>query len=218
VSARVDPRWLRDALVDAYYDAIPLITTNLLWFALTLPLITAPPAAAGLYYVTNRLAHRRSAGWRTFFEGFRSAFWLAWRWALTNLLALAMLGGSTWLYGKMGAAWSSWAQGLLLGLAVLWGLLQTYTFPLLLEQEDRRMVTAVRNSIVLFIRYPVTSLGLAFLIVLLMVVSTLLLPPSWLLVTASLGTYLANRCTIVMMTAETPGGPHEGADTRPGQG
>jgi hypothetical protein len=187
-------------LVDAYYDAIPLVTTNLLWFALTLPLITAPPAAAGLYYATNRLAHRRSANWRTFFEGFRSAFWLGWRWALTNLLVLMAVAGSTWLYGRIGAAWSDWLQGLLLGLAVLWLLLQTYTFPLLLEQEDQRMVTAVRNSMVLFIRYPVTSLGLALLLVLLIVVSTLLLPPSWPLVSASLGAYVANRGTIVLTT------------------
>jgi uncharacterized membrane protein YesL len=208
VSTRIDARWLRDALVDAYYDAIPLVTTNLLWFVLTLPLITAPPAAAGLYYVTNRLAHRRSASWRTFFEGFRSAFWLGWRWALTNLLALAVLGGSYWLYGRIGAGWSGWVQGLLLGLAVLWGLLQTYTFPLLLEQDDRRMLTALRNSVVLFVKYPVTSLGLALLVALLIVVSTLLLPPSWLLATASLGAYLANRGTIIL-TASSQGRPDE---------
>jgi hypothetical protein len=198
VSTRVDPGWLREALVDAYYDAIPLITTNLLWFALTLPLITAPPAAAGLYYVTNRLAHRRSANWRAFFEGFRSAFWLGWRWALMNLLALTVLTGSYWLYGRIGAEWSDWLQGLLLSLAALWGLLQTYTFPLLLEQEDHRMLTALRNSVVLFVKCPVTSLGVASLIVLLIVVSTLLLPPAWLLATASLAAYLANRGTIVM--------------------
>jgi hypothetical protein len=208
VSARVDPRWLRDALVDAYYDAIPLVTTNVLWFLLTLPLITAPPAAAGLYYVTNRLAHGRSASWRTFFEGFRSVFWLGWRWALTNLLALAALSGSYWVYGRIGAEWSGWVQGVLIGLAVLWGLLQTYTFPLLLEQEEYRMLTALRNSIVLFIKYPVTSLGLALLLVLLLVVSTLLLPPAWLLATASLGAYLANRGTIVL-TAHSRGRQRE---------
>lgn len=199
MSTRADAGWIRDVLVDAYYDAVPLVTTNILWFVLTLPLVTAPPAAAGLYYVTNRLAHRRSAGWRTFFEGFRSAFWLGWRWALTNLLALVVLGGSYWFYGRIEAEWAGWVQGLLLGLAVLWGLLQIYTFPLLLEQEDRRMLMALRNSFVLFLKYPLTSLGLALLIVLLIVVSTLFLQPSWLLVTASLGAYLANRGTILLI-------------------
>jgi hypothetical protein len=99
-------------------------------------------------------------------------------------------------------------QGLLLGLAVLWGLLQTYTFPLLLEQEDRRMLTALRNSVVLFIKYHVTSLGLALLLVLLLVVSTLFVPPAWLLATASLGAYVANRGTIVL-TAHSRGGQGE---------
>lgn len=199
MSTRVDALWIRDALVDAYYDFLPLVTTNLLWFVLTLPLVTAPPATAGLYHVTNRLAHHESASWRTFFEGFRSGFWLGWRWALANLLALTTLAGHFWFYGRIGSPWSRWVQGVLLGLAVLWALLQTYTFPLLLEQEDQRMLTALRNSVVLFGKYPVISLELALLVLLLIVVSTLFLQPSWLLATASLSAYLTNRGTITLI-------------------
>jgi hypothetical protein len=70
------------------------------------------------------------------------------------------------------------------------------------------MLTALRNSVVLFVKYPVTSLGLALLVALLIVVSTLLLPPSWLLATASLGAYLANRGTIIL-TASSQGRPDE---------
>jgi hypothetical protein len=208
VSTKVDTRWIRDALIDAYYDAVPLVTTNVLWFVLTLPLVTAPPAAAGLYYVTNRLAHRRTASWRTFFEGFRLHFWLGWRWALTNFLTLVVLSGNFWFYGRMGAGWSTWVQGFLLGLAILWGLLQVYTFPLLLEQEDCRILTALRNSAVLFIKYPVISLELALSVMLLLVVSTLFLQPSWLLATASLCAYLANRGTIILI-AESQGRPRD---------
>jgi len=191
--------WIREALADAYYDSIPLITINLLWFLLTLLLVTAPPAAAGLYYATNRLAHRRSANWRTFFEGFRAHFWLGWRWVLTNLLVLAVLLGDAWFYGRMGWGWGEWVQGFLVGLAILWGLLQIYTFPLLLEQQERRMLVAVRNSAVLYLRRPLFSIGLALVVILLIGLSTWLLPPCWLFFTASLSAFLANRGTIVLI-------------------
>lgn len=191
--------WIREALADAYYDSIPLITINLLWCLLTLPPITAPPAAAGLYYATNRLAHRRSANWRTFFEGFRAHFWLGWRWVLTNLLVLAVLLGDAWFYGRMGWGWGEWVQGFFVGLAILWGLLQIYTFPLLLEQQERRMLVAVRNSAVLYLRRPLFSIGLALVVILLIGLSTCLLPPCWLFFTASLSAFLANRGTIVLI-------------------
>lgn len=199
MNTKTDGIWLRDALVDAYYDSVPLITINVLWFLLTLPLITAPPAVAGLYYATNGLAHRRSANWRTFLEGFRAHFWLSWRWALANLLVLAVLGGDVWFYGRMGWNWGYWVQGVFLTLAILWGLLQIYTFPLLLEQEDRRMITAVRNSVVLYIKHPLFSIGLALFIVLLIVVSTWFLRPAWLLITPSLSAFLTNRGAIVLI-------------------
>lgn len=191
--------WIREALADAYYDSISLIAINLLWFLLTLPLVTAPPAAAGLYYATNRLAHRRSANWRTFFEGFRVHFWLGWRWALANLLVLAVLGVNVWFYGRMGWDWGNWIQSVFLGLSILWGLLQIYTFPLLLEQRDRRVLVAVRNSAVLYLRRPLFSVGLALVVMLLIGLSTWLLPPCWLFFTASLSAFLANRGTIVLI-------------------
>lgn len=198
MNVKADGLWIRDALVDAYYDALPLVSVNLLWFMLTLPLVTAPPAAAGLYHTTNRLAHQRPANWRTFFEGFRTHFWLGWRWGLANLVVLSVLGGNYAFYGKLELSWGRWAQGLFLGLAMVWGLLQVYTFPLLLEQEDQRVLTAVRNSVVLYLQRPVFSLGLALLVVLLVGMSSLL-PPSWLLITGSLCAYLTNRGTIVVL-------------------
>jgi uncharacterized membrane protein YesL len=199
MKTRTDGLWLRDVFVDAYYDSGPLIVANVLWFALTLPLVTAPPAAAGLYYVTNQLAHRRSANWRTFFEGFRTYFWLGWRWGLVNLLVLSVIGANYWFYARIVLNRAEWIEGIFLSLAMLWGILQTYTFPLLLEQKDRRMVTAVRNSVVLYLKYPAFSIGLAVLVLLLLVVSSLLLQPAWIFLTAGLCAYLTNRGAIFLV-------------------
>lgn len=187
---------LKTALVDAYFDSIPLISLNVIWFFLTIPLITAFPAAAGLYYATNQLAHQRSAGVGTFVEGFRKYLWLSLRWGILNLLVIFLFAFNIWFYTSIEAGWAFWAAGLTIGIIVIWLSLQVYTFPLLLEQEQPSLVLAIRNSAVLYARRPGYSLGIAAILLVLALISTFLFPPAWGLITASLGTYLANRATV----------------------
>lgn len=175
-----------------------LLTANLLWVFFTLLVVTAPGAAAGLFYATNRMAHDRSVSWRTFFEGFRLLFWLSWRWTLLNLLAMSVFYANIRFYGRMEAGWAPWVQGLFLGLAVLWFLLQMYTFPILLEGEDGRLVTALRNSVLLFAKRPLFSLGIALLMTVIAVLSTLIQIP-WVLITVSFYGFLLNRATLYFL-------------------
>jgi uncharacterized membrane protein YesL len=199
-------RLLFSWLEDAYFDFGKLLVYNLLWFALTLPLVTAPPAAAGLYFAVRQLANQQPADWRTFFEGFREHFWLSWRWGLLNLIVLAGLAANLWFYGLVEAEWGLWAQAGFMALLALWCLLQVYTFPLLLEQHDRRLRVALRNSIVFYLRRPGLSLGLALIIALLAAISLVLVPPAWLVLTGSLCAYLATRGTLHLAgeLSETP--------------
>ncbi len=187
-----------NALVDAYYDAAELTMMNLLWIVFSLLVISAPAATAGLYYATNQLAHRHAISWRTFLDGFRQHLWLGCRWGLVNLFALTLLGVNVWFYGQLEMWWTDLAQGLFIGIMVLWILLQVYTFPLLLEQEDHRMAIALRNSLVLFLKYPGFSLFLCLILLLVAALSTWLRLP-WLVFAGSLSTYLANRGTIYLL-------------------
>jgi uncharacterized membrane protein YesL len=186
---------LKEIFLDAYYDSIPLITLNLAWLLLSLPLVTAFPAAAGLYYATNQLAHQKSAGWETFIDGFRRYFWIGWRWGLLNLGALALLGVNIAFYAGLDAAWAPLLQGVFVSLSILWLLLQLYTFPLLLEQETPRLRTALYNSLVILARSPLPSLGLAALLIAICLLSTLLFF-LWFVLTVSLSAYLCNRATL----------------------
>lgn len=189
---------IRKGLVEAYDSYLELVIANLLWFVLTLPIITAPLAAAGLYYSTNQLAHRKQVSWRTFFEGFHGRSAAGLRWSLLNLVAILGIVANVWFYGNVRASWGGWVQGLFVGLLILWLLLQVYTFPLLLEQQEQRMRQALRNSLVLFIRKPFFSLGLVIFLALILGLSTYFRLP-WVIFTASLTAYLANRCTIYLL-------------------
>ncbi|MBN2550884.1 MAG: DUF624 domain-containing protein [Anaerolineales bacterium] len=190
---------LRDWLEDAWNGLAEIVIANLLWLLLSLPLVTAAPAAAALYHVTNRLAHGQEAGWRVFFQGFKQHFWLSWRWLLLNLLAVAVLLANYLFYARFRESWAALAQGAFVGLAVLWAAIQVYVFPLLLEQSDRRLRTALRNSLVMYLRRPLLALGVACTIGLLAYLTTLFVWPAWVAITAGLCAYLANRVVILIV-------------------
>ena len=188
-------RVIWEGLQDAFDSMAELVIVNILWVLLTVPVITAPAALAGAYYMTNLIAHRKPVSWRTFFEGFRQFFWLSWGWALANLLAGFIVYSNFVFYKQFSGNWVAYVQGIALGAGLLWLVLQVYIFPLLIEQEDRRLRIAIRNSFVLLVSSP----GLALLlIVLLGLVAglSLLLQIPLLIITVSFSTFLANWCAL----------------------
>jgi len=187
-------------LVESWHNLWELMAINFLWVLFTLLVVTAPPAAGGLYYAANRLAHEKPATWRTFFEGFRMHFWLSLRWGFLNLLALLVCISNVSFYRQYQAAWSEWLRGLFLVIGLLWCYIQVYTFPLLLEQEDQRLITAMRNSLVLYIKRPGLALVVATFILGIIFLTILYAWPTWIVITASLLAFLANHATIYLLS------------------
>ena len=183
-------------LTDAWHYLWELLVFNLLWLILSIPLITAPPALAGLYYATNQLAHEREVNWRAFFEGFRLHFWLGWRWSGLNLLVVVLAFSNYIFYDRLQTSWSAWAQGGILGLLFMWSLLQIFTFPLLLEQSQRKLSIALRNSLVMYLKFPGFSLGMALFILVVAYLLSRFAWPTWLVLNASLFAYMSNRTTV----------------------
>jgi uncharacterized membrane protein YesL len=186
----------KKGFLDLYYDSIPFIGINLLWFLLTLPLITAFPAMAGLYYATNQLAHGKSAGGSEFFEGFRNYFWVSWCWGLMNIFVIVVLAVNIWFYGQVKASWADLIRGTSLGLMVIWGSMQFYIFPFLIEQKDRRLKVAVRNTLVMSLRSPLRTFGLAIGVMALTLIAAQYFAPALAIFLVSLSAYYANRTVI----------------------
>jgi uncharacterized membrane protein YesL len=190
------PGDLNDRLADVYLSAIPLIVLNVVWFLSCLPLVTAIPATGGLFYATNQLAHDKPADWRTFVEGFRSCFWLSWRWGVLNVVVIVVLGANLLFYTQAGTGWASTAQTAVFILLLLWTAIQLYTFPFLLEQADVQLRTAMRNSLVIIIKRPALTILVFSGIAIVIGTSTFLIGPAWAFITGSLCTYWANRAVI----------------------
>ncbi len=199
----------RDRLLDAYLTSIPLISANVVWFLLSLPLITFFPALAGLYHSTQLIAADRDGGGQAVWRGFRAHFWLAWRWGLLLAAGVAVLGANVLFYGRLQVAWAWLPRAFFFALLMLWLALNVYTFPLLLLQEDRRLRTALRNSLVLWMQRPLYSLMLLFTCALLAWASAVYFPFAWPLLTGALCAYLANR--VVLESVARPGDGAKGA-------
>jgi uncharacterized membrane protein YesL len=189
-------RALRDKLIDAYVALIPLITLNLVWFIISLPIVTAIPATGGLFYATNKLAHGHSADWRTLIEGFRLYFWRSWVIGLIDVVLVAVFATNFLFYSFADSGLAVWIRGMVIVLALLWLAIQIYLFPLLIEQEHPHLRLALRNSLVIILKRPLFTLGMTLGIAALIVGTTVIIQPAWIFITGSACALFANQATI----------------------
>ncbi len=135
------------AIVTWWDDWIPLVTVNLAWAALCLTVVFAPPATFGLYSVTRELRQGRSRGLAGLWEGTRKYFWASWRWALLNSAVIGVLVVSYAFYSQIPPPWSSALSGTILAIGTLWLIVQFYTVPFYMEQDEQRLRLALRNGL-----------------------------------------------------------------------
>jgi hypothetical protein len=183
-------RYLGSAFLKIYYDFVALIKMNMLWFLLTLPILTAPGAMAGLLYAINQLAKNKSVNAHTFFEGFRKFFWVSWRLTLLNAAVFFMAYLNFVFYQGMQESINNWAFGIVLGLVFIWAVLQMYILPLLIEQDSQQLLAAVRDSMVLLLRHPGPTYLTAFILFLFALLSIWLFGVPLLIFLAGVCAYL----------------------------
>jgi uncharacterized membrane protein YesL len=86
-------------------------------------------------------------------------------------------------------------QYFFLFLTSLWSLLQIYVFPLLLEQDEPSLLQGLRNSGVIYLKFPGRSLALCALTSGILVLS-FYVPPLIVLISASFLVYVFNWQTV----------------------
>lgn len=159
------------SLRDTYEELFVLIGANLLALVLFIPIVTGPPALAGLHYLGFHIANEKRVEFGFFWEGFRSCFLDSWKLAALNVLVFGVLGIDIWFYmAKVQGAWQ--VAGLVgVWMLLVWALAQLYTFPLLVRQEERKLFLLLKNAVLLTLAYPVFSLTVAVLLVLILALS-----------------------------------------------
>ena len=176
------------------FDKIsPFLFSNILWVVLSIPVITSFPATAAMFYVTNQVIHEKPAGVRIYFEGFRKFFWVSLLWGLVNIIAGFLLFLNIWFYGNMTSNLGTYLGYVFRVLVLIWVIVQFYTFPFMIEQENKHLLQAMRNSLVGMGIRPLHNMGLFLLAISVGLFSTFIFPLGWLFFAGSLIAYLANR-------------------------
>ena len=190
---------VRSSFKDFYDDMFLFVVINLLCVLLAMPLVTLAPALAGVYYVANQLAHGRyTLTWRDFFVGFRQYFAKSWQVLLADLALLLALVANIEFYSGMANEILRSISIVWLYLTAYWLVLQIYLFPVLMEQNDKRLLLVFRNAIVLTVKHPVFTIILFVIILLLLLISVALAVPMVLL-SISLVAFLGNRAVLVLI-------------------
>lgn len=166
------------ALKDAYFNIWKLFILNFLWFICSLPLITLPFTTAGLAYTVHQLiANGEDFEYRSFFKGMKRVGVTGLRWFLPNLLVMAILLFNLIFSFNSG---HDWALPVFIGnvfLLFAWLIINTFTWPFLLEQQKQVMRQAIRNSAVIFMRRPFFTILLTLFLLLVFVLCIVLVIP-----------------------------------------
>jgi uncharacterized membrane protein YesL len=165
---------VKQSLGDLWNDLWTTAVVNLAWLICQALVIPGPPATLALFYYGNRLAHGEIADIGDFWQALRRYWKPAWRWGLVNLALLFLLIGDVRLTGGMGQSPAArFGQSFYLAALGGWCLLQLYTLPFLIEQDDTSLRLALRNAALMIGRNPAFSFGLMLLLGLTLAAGTL---------------------------------------------
>ncbi|MGI6368436.1 MAG: hypothetical protein ACOX2L_08815 [Anaerolineae bacterium] len=191
IRAAMDVFWR--SLKDAWEELIPLALVNLVWFASWgLPLALIPSSrssiltlalvllgllggavcTSGLYHVSDRVAHGKTARFEDWREGVRLFWKQGLLWLLGNVLVLALVVWNIAFYGQnITAAWGVFLQGIWLALALFWLTMQIYFWPMLLRLEKPSVFTAWRFSAMLIVASPFFTFFITTFTLLVLIIS-----------------------------------------------
>ena len=131
---------------------------NLLWIVSTVTIIFAPTATLAMYQQNKRVAEGGVASAGDMFRSYRSWFLLSWQWLLSNVVALFVLTFAFRFYGTANTTWGVGGMIVVTILMLIWGLLQVYTLPMLMWQDNHSLTVAWRNSFALIVQAPLFSI------------------------------------------------------------
>lgn len=160
------------------------VWANLLWVGLSLPVVTAPAAWAGLIVLTHRSHTQCQVSLSDLWDGFKRHFWRAMLNGVITLLVVLVNVSNLLSYDAtdwLGLFFKAlWLMALLVWLSV-----QLYLWSIMEELERPSLWLAYRNALLMVLHNPFFTLGLLPVIAVCVVIS-FILPPLLMLLSGSI--------------------------------
>ena len=137
-----------------------LLVISYIWMLLSLFLVLLPPLTVGLVYVTNQVARGNAIRFTMIFSGARRYLSRSYIWGLINACAILLVVADLSYYQQIQSDLGIAAVTLAILLALIWGVVQVLTLPLLVELGPRSLKAAFRQAVMLTITQPAFVVGL----------------------------------------------------------
>jgi uncharacterized membrane protein YesL len=153
-------RVIPQALGNWWYGWTNLAAINVAWILCCITIVLGPPATFGLFHAANEAAHQRNVGMADFTRGLRLYFRQSWLWGALNAIVVFLVWTNIRFYGQFRETWAGVLLLVTLALALVWLAVQFYALPYLMEQEEKRLRTALRNGLFTALASPLYTLVL----------------------------------------------------------
>ena len=181
---------LWESLKSGFQEIAQLVLLNLLWLVCSLAVVTLPASTTALAYAVRQLIYEPTDyKLKVFFEGFKSGFWWSWRWFLPNVVLTLLFLFNILFFRIDNNTITIFIIAGNIVLLVSWTMLQTFILPFMLAQEKPSFRLAIRNSLVIFVKYPWHFILLTLFLWLFAVLSVILMMP-WVLFSVSFGYFV----------------------------
>jgi uncharacterized membrane protein YesL len=143
-----------------------MVLANLLWLLMSLPIVTWPAATAGLFALVRRMVSEEldDATLETrisdFWDGFRAHWQRSTLATLLDLAGLSIIVVAFVFYGRSSVEPLRWLIGPIALVLVTWLAANLYVYPLLLHRRSSSAWEILRESLLMVLAYPLTSLSL----------------------------------------------------------
>lgn len=160
------------------------IWANVLWALLTLPLVTAPAAWAGLVKVSHAAYTQPTADIGLFWQGFRQNLRRGLVLFVLNVVVIVLNVTNLSAYAGQTGLVVDFARAVWLLTLAVWFAVQLYLWPLLYEMKHPALLGAMRNALVMIYLNPLFTLAVLLCAALIAVLSTVFMA-AWILIGGS---------------------------------
>ena len=162
---------IKQSAADIWDEMLYLMIFNVIWLIGTLLIIPWPFVTFGIFAVAYDIGQNKGIKFTTFFSHARRVWKQAYIWGGINLGLLIVLLVNINFYGNIRAQWAEIAQILIIGFTLFWGILQLVALPIYPRLEEPGFKLAMRNAVVVMGRYPLATLSLIAVVVVIGVIS-----------------------------------------------
>ncbi len=140
---------------EGMYQLGRLTILNITWFLFSLPIITLPAATLALASAINTLVvDETNYTWNSYLKDFKRYLFSAWRWFTPSILMPVIFIYNILFFAVESYALSVTIQAANIVLLFVWFLLQTFTLPFLVQQDQPVMRRALMDGVRLLYTKP----------------------------------------------------------------